>query len=224
MWYKLIDKCSPCRELWTIQLKRAKDGVQSLKIAHPWCFNHFPLLLFNLRHLSRKENISLLGIPLWRYKGCKSGLRRGELSKKVKTHTVAFLIYCPVFQLELENGPWLHLTMLSIMNMHLIWRKLGPYALGTLRIAAGTKRLILNLQNYLKSVDGVVWRRKQKRILGMSSGRRKLTNLVVCFACLSRRMRSFAGISYPALCCLEQTNFYSITSISPSVIWKDQSI
>lgn len=162
MWYKLIDKCSPCRKLWTIQLKRAKGRVQSLKIAHPWCFNHFPLLLFNLRHLSRKENISLLGIPLRRYKGCKPGLRRGELSKKVKTHTVAFLIYCPVFQLELENGPWLQLTMLSIMNMYLIWRKLGPYALGTLRIAAETKRLIFNLQNYLKSVDGVVWRRKQK--------------------------------------------------------------
>lgn len=163
MWYKLIDKCSPCRELWTIQLKRAKEGVQSLKIAHPWCFNHFPLLLFNLRHLSRKENIRLLGIPLWSYKGCKSGLRHGELSKKVKTHTVAFLIYCPVFQLELENGPWLHLTMLSLMDMYLIWRKLGPYALDTLRIAAETKRLIFNLQNYLKSVDGVVWRRKQKR-------------------------------------------------------------
>lgn len=44
--------------------QKSQRAIKSLKISHPWLFNHFLLLLFNLRHLSKKENICLLGIPL----------------------------------------------------------------------------------------------------------------------------------------------------------------
>lgn len=163
MRYKLIDKCSPNGELWPIQLKRAQDPVQSLKISHPWCFNHFPLLLFNMRHLSRRENICLLGIPLWSYKGCKSGLRHGKLSKNIKTHTVAFLIYRPVVRIELGCTPQLHLTMLFLMDTYLI-RKLRPYALDTYRITAETKILILNPKiKQANKQTNQEWRKKNKK-------------------------------------------------------------
>ena len=106
-----------------------------------------------------------------------------------------------------------------VLSMSRTW----PICFRHHRAAAETKRLNFSSPKCLKRT----WRKQQqqqKKSLDLSSGRRKWIILVVCFACLSRRMRSFVGISYSALCCLEQTHFYSRTSVSSSVMWKDQSI
>lgn len=100
--------------------------------------------------------------------------------------------------------------------------KTWPMCFRHLRTAAETKRLNFNSPKCLKRTWRKQQQQQQKKSLDLSSGRRKLMNLVACFACLSRRMRSFAGISYSALSCLEQTHFYSRTSVSSSVMKRSE--